>query len=572
MPLDLSFLKQNFNKAKSDLQQIEENKINGIELNDFIFDRFSQYIDPIYFIENILRAHLPESRKHLHDNQIELIQAACNPKIKRVAAMFARQCFIKGTQLIDADNNLINVEDIRIGTKLKIPNNTFATVISTTSGQANLYKIENIENYDIPYYVTDNHKLVLSNNKKIIIQTVKDYLQNNSTLKGIKCITYTNNQYFSPEEIINIAYYLPNDINIYNKILNSSMNIKYIFIQELLKVCTWSMNQRYSYPIINMNSDIIFAIRRILWSMGYSTKIVNNMYMYIKYNLQYNFNISLYKQDTYYGFTLDSNDNLCILADNTITHNSGKCFAKDTLIRLYSGEIKKVQDITEQDILMGDDSTPRYIEQISHGQEQMVDIFTDINKISVNMSHDLVVYDNNEREYIISVQDYIQQNLHYKMKINSIEYPYEYSYINSYYAGYDHIFGYLLNTSIKTRKYVLAGLLDSLSINFIEAGINFTINNKLKNNVQELLQSLGYKIFTKYINNDNIQFNVLGSFIDIPCKNHSLNIEYNNPYIEFTIIPREIDNYYGFSLKNDNKKFLLSNGIIVHNSSYKCCV
>lgn len=570
MPLDLSFLKNNFDKAKADLEKIEENKIDGIDLDDFIFNRFSMYVDPIYFIENVLRNHLPESRRHLHDNQIELIRAVCNPKIRRVAGMFARQCFIKGTQLIDANNNLINVEDITIGTQLKTPNNSFATVISTTTGQANFYIIENAEQYDIPYIVTDNHRLVLTDKKNIIIQTVKDYLNSNITLYGIKCLTYTDNQYFSPEEIMSIVYYLPNDINIYNKILNSSLNIKHIFIQELLKICTWNMNQRYTYPIINMDPKIVFIIRRILWSMGYSTKIVNNMHLYIKYNLQYYFNIKPYNIDTYYGFTLNSNDNLCILSDNTITHNSGKCFAKDTLIRLFSGEIKKVQDITKKDILMGDDSTPRYIDQITHGQEQMVNIYTDINKISVNMSHDLVVYDNNEQEYIISVKDYIQQHLHYKMKIVPIEYKSEYSCVNAYYAGYDHIFGYLLNTSIKTRKYVFAGLLDSLSINKIEAGISFTTNKKLKDNILELLYSLGYKVFIKYINED-IQFNVLGNFTNIPTK-EKININYNNPYIDFTIIPDKVNDYYGFSLKNENKKFVLSNGIVVHNSTYKCCV
>jgi len=48
-------------------------------------------VDPIFFIENVLRAHLPEFKRHLHANQIELIRAACNPNIRKVAAMFSRQ-------------------------------------------------------------------------------------------------------------------------------------------------------------------------------------------------------------------------------------------------------------------------------------------------------------------------------------------------------------------------------------------------------------------------------------------------------------------------------------------------
>ena len=144
-----------------------------------------------------LRSHLPESRRHLHSNQVELIRAVCNPNIRRVAAMMARQCFAKGTRFIDANNDLICVEDVKIGTKLKTPDGKSATVISLTAGIAPLYKVANSENYDKPYIVTENHNLVLTNGKKRIITTVKDYLSsqfnNNSSLFGIKSLTYNSN-------------------------------------------------------------------------------------------------------------------------------------------------------------------------------------------------------------------------------------------------------------------------------------------------------------------------------------------------------------------------------------------
>lgn len=50
------------------------------------------------------------------------------------------------------------------------------------------------------------------------------------------------------------------------------------------------------------------------------------------------------------------------------------CHAKDTDILMYDGSIKKVQDITVNDILMGDDSTPRKILKLVRGKDNMYEI------------------------------------------------------------------------------------------------------------------------------------------------------------------------------------------------------
>lgn len=49
----------------------------------------------------------------------------------------------------------------------------------------------------------------------------------------------------------------------------------------------------------------------------------------------------------------------------------GKCMSKDTPIMLSTGEIKMVQDITLEDKLMGDDSTPRNVLALGNGIEKM---------------------------------------------------------------------------------------------------------------------------------------------------------------------------------------------------------
>lgn len=85
--------------TKHEMQTIQEtvklstrdNYIQGEYLPDFMLTHFLDRIDPIEYCQNILRDHLPESKKYLHENQVELIRAACNPKIKQVAGIMARQ-------------------------------------------------------------------------------------------------------------------------------------------------------------------------------------------------------------------------------------------------------------------------------------------------------------------------------------------------------------------------------------------------------------------------------------------------------------------------------------------------
>ena len=69
----------------------------------------------------------------------------------------------------------------------------------------------------------------------------------------------------------------------------------------------------------------------------------------------------------YYGFE-SSHDHQFLLMDYTLVHN---CFAKNTLIRMYDGDLKNVQDISRGDILMGDDSSPRIVMQTTEGEEDM---------------------------------------------------------------------------------------------------------------------------------------------------------------------------------------------------------
>lgn len=52
----------------------------------------------------------------------------------------------------------------------------------------------------------------------------------------------------------------------------------------------------------------------------------------------------------------------------------GKCLAKDTLVLMYDGTTKKVQDIQTNETIMGDDMTPRRVLSLANGVEEMFEI------------------------------------------------------------------------------------------------------------------------------------------------------------------------------------------------------
>ena len=83
------------------------------------------------------------------------------------------------------------------------------------------------------------------------------------------------------------------------------------------------------------------------------------------------------------------------------------CFAKNTKIMMYNGYDKNVQDIKVGDILMGDDSTPRNVQQLFTGYSDMYRIIPiKGDPFIVNGGHDLVVKASNM--FNISKKEYNQ--------------------------------------------------------------------------------------------------------------------------------------------------------------------
>jgi hypothetical protein len=88
---DIDNLRNNNNALQNQTDNLRNNKINGMELGDYIFNKVLTHTDPVEYCHRVLRAHLPEKRRYLHENQVQLVRAVCNPHIRQVSALMARQ-------------------------------------------------------------------------------------------------------------------------------------------------------------------------------------------------------------------------------------------------------------------------------------------------------------------------------------------------------------------------------------------------------------------------------------------------------------------------------------------------
>ena len=170
----------------------------------------------------------------------------------------------------------------------------------------------------------------------------------------------------------------------------------------------------------------------------------------------------------------------------------GKCLAKGTDILMYSGEIKKVEDIKVGDKIMGDDSKPRNILSLAKGREMMYDVIpTRGEKYTVNESHILSLKRRNlwsrgkkvlkNKVVNISVKDYLltknkSSYYGYKTNVNWKKKPLP---INPYFLGLWLGDGTTSCVDITTED---SEILDFLSEYSKEIGLSFKIRKQKNNN------------------------------------------------------------------------------------------
>lgn len=278
----------------------------------------------------------------------------------------------------------------------------------------------------------------------------------------------------------------------------------------------------------------------------------------------------------------------------------GKCLGKDTPVLMYDGTVKMVQDITTQDVIMGDDSTPRNILSLARGRETMVEIceFGSTEKYLVNKSHILsLIHSRTNKKLDISVQDYLSHPekeclLGYRVPITFPEKssiinktPYNIGYTYNIYSCRPLNQDYVCNSREKQLE-LLAGIIDMngqiTTANSIEIYLPPNANT-VKNSILFLLRSIGFLVKTesiysfiilsiydsKYAKTEEIPLQ--RKIIDF-SREHENTDENLNQHIlpnlayEFHLKILEENEYYGFQI-DGNRRFVLGDFTVTHNTT-----
>jgi GTPase len=271
--------------------------------------------------------------------------------------------------------------------------------------------------------------------------------------------------------------------------------------------------------------------------------------------------------------------------------DSGKCFGKGTLIMKFNGSLAKVEDIKVGDLLMGDDSMPRKVLEVHQGHGTLYDIIPNflcdtVNyKYKVNGEHILCLKDNITSKIItISVNDFLKldNQEQYSICFEAVEYcnfqdisdPFKYglNILKSENGENTNISihsSYKYNTKINRLK-LLNGIAFANRCDIYPTTLkvynDIIIEKKYKILIGDiicLIKSLGFFI-TNY---DEICVEEKKNMIRIKFIRDEIEIDKLNRTVGINIRKSSEDTYYGFST-NHNKKFLLKDFSVSHNSSF----
>ena len=311
---------------------------------------------------------------------------------------------------------------------------------------------------------------------------------------------------------------------------------------------------------------------------------------------------------------------LCLLSGPS---GAGKCLAKDTMVLMLNGTVKKVQDIKIGDKIMGDDSKGRDIISVCKGEDVMYKIIPSKGKeYCVNSHHILtlkgvkpVIYEKFNKYVVrymensilkfckfnckkeadffylnlnqnpindISIKDYLKlskknKRLNYTYHVG-VEFK-ETELINCPYLLGVNIMSpldcqrlynsdipreYIIN-SRENRLKLLAGIIDRSSIIIYSIVMIDHYNKKLIEDIEYLVLSLGFMAVYKK-KDDMHSLKIYGDIEEIPCKIKKLvNIQSATVH-SFKVKNIGVGEYYGFEI-NGNGRFLLGDFKVTHNTS-----
>lgn len=219
---------------------------------------------------------------------------------------------------------------------------------------------------------------------------------------------------------------------------------------------------------------------------------------------------------------------------------------KDTLVLMFDGTIKHIQDISIGDWIMGDDSTSIKVLSIHTHISNLYKICQDkSNAYIVDESHVLCLKNKTQIKNI-NLQNY--NDLYFGYHV-AIEFPHK--QVEPYiYLPTNISIDYLINT-YEIRLQTLAEIIDTIGV----CRENYYIINSVQPEILFLARSLGFIAFKNnhkivVCNNDT---NVFIKIIDLQKKDmcYGLELDNNQRFIlhDFTVVNSELDKSFTSSSK-----------------------
>jgi hypothetical protein len=207
------------------------------------------------------------------------------------------------------------------------------------------------------------------------------------------------------------------------------------------------------------------------------------------------------------------------------------CHALDTIIKMFDGTYKKVQDIVIGDKIMGDDFTERNVLELKHGFSTMYEFKGELfESFTVNGDHILCLYlkENNIMKYIeISVNDFIDiKNKDNYFLFNSHKELFSFTFTkvnNDYFYGFelDGNHCYIMGNNIVThnsngKSKILELFVHCLGMYAIKFPITMLTGKRAASNActPEIVQSKGKRFgyFEEPSENERINAGLLKEF------------------------------------------------------------
>lgn len=100
----------------------------------------------------------------------------------------------------------------------------------------------------------------------------------------------------------------------------------------------------------------------------------------------------------------------------------GKCLGKGTPVRMFDGTVRKVEEIEEGDLLMGDDSSPRKVMRKCRGEDKLFRVRQEYgDDYIVNGDHILTLRLDSKKTLDVPLKDYLKLSAHEKQRFKGFK-------------------------------------------------------------------------------------------------------------------------------------------------------